>query len=164
MTDPLNIMLMVIILLGLAGTLLPSLPGTGIILVGALLHAVLTDFSPLAWQVLLVLILLCLAGYLGQYLITAVAGRKMGASKSGIVGACLGMLAGFILPIPGGIFAGAFIGAVAFEIIFDFKDLRLAMRSGAGSLIGVLLSLFFEFTVGLVMVGLISYRLFQSGP
>jgi hypothetical protein len=163
MTDLLNIMLVLTVLLGLAGTLLPSLPGTGIILAGAPLHAVLTDFSPLTWQHLLFLALLCLGGYLGQYLIVGAAGKKMGASKSGILGACLGMLAGFILPIPGGIFAGAFIGAVAFEIIFDLKDLREAMRSGAGSLIGALLSLFFEFTVGLAMAVVIFHQMIKAG-
>jgi len=162
MNDPLNIMLVLIVLVGLAGTLLPSLPGTGIILLGALLHGVLTDFSPFSWQRLLLLAILCLAGYLGQYLVTGAVGKKMGASKSGVLGACLGMLAGFILPIPGGIFAGAFIGAVAFEIIFDLKELRQAMKSGAGALIGALLSLFLEFTVGLIMAGMIFYLLFNS--
>jgi hypothetical protein len=162
MTEPYNIILTIIILLGLAGTLLPSLPGTGIILAGAMLHAMLTEFSPLTGQYLLILGMICLAGYGGQYLITAGVSKKLGASRYGIIGACLGMVIGFVLPIPGGIFAGAFLGAVIFEIIFDFKDLQEALRSGVGALVGTLLSLFFEFAVGLAMATLIFYLLFSA--
>ncbi|MCK4837752.1 MAG: DUF456 domain-containing protein [Desulfobulbaceae bacterium] len=162
MTDPYNIILTIIILLGLAGTLLPSLPGTGIILAGAVLHALLTEFSPLTGQYLLILTLICLGGFGGQYLITAFVSKKMGASRYGIIGACLGMVLGFILPIPGGIFVGAFLGAIAFEIFFDFKDLQEAMQSGVGALVGTLLSLFFEFVVGLSMATLIFYLLFGA--
>ena len=162
MTEPYNIILTIIILLGLAGTLLPSLPGTTIILAGALLHALLTEFRPLTGQYLLILALICLGGYIGQYLITAGVSKKMGASRHGIIGACLGMVIGFVLPVPGGIFAGAFLGAVAFEIIFDYKNLQEAMQSGVGALAGTLLSLFFEFTVGLTMATLIFYLLFSA--
>ena len=162
MTEPYNIILTIIILLGLAGTLLPSLPGTTIILAGAILHALLTEFSPLSWQYLLILALLCLGSYVGQYLITAGVSKKMGASRYGIIGACLGMVIGFVLPIPGGIFAGAFLGGVGFEIIFDFKNLQEAMQSGIGALVGTLLSLFFEFAVGLGMATLIFYLLFSG--
>ena len=163
MSDPLTIILMLIVLIGIIGTLLPSLPGTGIILVGAIFHALLTDFVPLTWQNLLLLGGICLIGYLGQYLITAATSRKMGASKYGIIGACLGMLLGFITPIPGGIFAGAFVGAVAFEIFFALKDLQEAMKAGAGALLGTLFSLFFELMVGITMAAVIFYRLFESG-
>lgn len=162
MTDPYNIILMIIILLGLAGTLLPSLPGTGIILVAAMFHALLTGFNPLTGQYLLILALICLGGYAGQYLITAFVSKKMGASRYGVIGACLGMVIGFVLPIPGGIFVGAFLGAVAFEVFFDFKDLQEAMQSGVGALAGTLLSLFFEFAVGLAMATLIFYLLFSA--
>lgn len=162
MSDPLDIILMIIIFIGLIGSLLPSLPGTGIILAGALLHALLAEPSPLTWQNLLVLMAICLCGYIGQYLITAATSRKMGASKYGIIGACLGMFIGFILPVPGGIFAGAFVGAVSFELFFALKDLQEAMKAGVGALIGTFLSLFFEFMVGMVMAAIIFYRLFGT--
>ena len=163
MNDPLNIILLLFIFIGLFGTLLPNLPGTGIILAGAILHALLTDFTPLTWQHLLTLTAICLGGYIGQYLITAATSRKMGASKYGIIGACLGMLVGFITPLPGGIFAGAFVGAVSFEIFFALKDLQEALKAGTGALLGTLLSLFFELMVGITMAAIIFYRLFESG-
>ena len=157
-----DIILVIIVLIGLIGTLLPSLPGTGIILAGGIFHALFNNFTPLTWQYLLILMTICLGGYLGQYLITAATSKKMGASKHGIIGACLGMLVGFVLPVPGGIFAGAFVGAVSFEIFFALKDLQEAMKAGAGALIGTLLSLFFELMVGLTMAAIIFYRLFDN--
>ena len=80
----LDILLVIIVFAGLLGTLVPSLPGTGIILIAAILHALITEFSPLTWQVLLILAGLCFGGYAGQYLVTAATSRKMGASKYGI--------------------------------------------------------------------------------
>jgi len=161
MTETLDTILVLIIFAGLIGTLFPSIPGIGIILGGAVIHGLLTDFTPLNWQYLLFLTLLCLAGYGGQYLITGASSKKMGASRYGVIGACLGMFVGFILPLPGGIFAGAFIGAVAFEIIFDLKDFQEAFKAGIGALAGTLFSLFFEFVVGLAMAMLIFYSLFN---
>jgi len=162
MTDPINIILIIVILIGLLGTLLPGLPGTTIIVAGAMLHALLTGFNPMTWQYLLLLTLICLGGYVGQYLITGATSKKMGASKYGIIGACLGMVLGFLLPIPGGIFGGAFLGAVSLELIFGLKNLQEAMKSGLGALVGTLLSLFFEFMVGLGMATIIFYLLVRN--
>ena len=158
----LDILLVIIVFIGLLGALVPSLPGTGIILIAAIIHALITEFSPLAWQTILILTALCLGGYVGQYIVTAATSRKMGASKYGIIGACVGMFVGFILPIPGGIFAGTFLGAVVCEIFFAFKDLQEALKAGVGALIGTLLSLFFEFIVALVMAAIICYQLFSA--
>ena len=158
----LDILLVIIVFIGLIGSLLPTLPGTGIILIGAILHALITGFTPLSWQIILALTILCLAGYGGQYLITAATSRKMGASKYGVIGACVGMFVGLIMPIPGGIFAGTFIGAVACEIFFAFQDFQKALKAGAGALFGTLLSLFFEFLVAMVMAVMICYKIFSS--
>lgn len=158
----LDILLVIIVFAGLLGTLVPSLPGTGIILIAAILHALITEFSPLTWQVLLILAGLCFGGYAGQYLVTAATSRKMGASKYGIIGACVGMFVGFIMPIPGGIFAGTFVGAVLCEIFFALKDLQEALKAGTGALLGTLLSLFFEFLIGMIMAVIICYQIFRA--
>ena len=155
-----NALLVIFVFVGLLGTLVPAMPGTTIILGGALIHGLINDFQPLSWGILLVLTLICLAGYAGQYLVTALGSKKMGASKYGVIGACIGMLAGFLLPIPGGIFAGTFIGAILFEIFFDLKEFQDALKAGVGALIGTFLSLFFEFFIGLIMAVLIFYKLF----
>ncbi|MEN8141986.1 MAG: DUF456 domain-containing protein [Thermodesulfobacteriota bacterium] len=158
----LDILLVIIVFAGLLGTLVPSMPGTGIILIAAIVHALVTEFSPLTWQTILSLTVLCFVGYAGQYLVTAATSRKMGASKYGIIGACVGMFVGFIMPIPGGIFAGTFIGAVLCEIFFALKDLQEALKAGTGALLGTLLSLFFEFMVGMVMAVIICYQIFSA--
>ncbi|MBU0481672.1 MAG: DUF456 domain-containing protein [Proteobacteria bacterium] len=156
-----NALLVFVVFFGLLGTLFPALPGTAIILAAAVLHGLASNFAPLDWKFLFILTLVFLIGYGGQYAITAAGSKKMGASRYGIIGACLGMFAGLVLPIPGGIFAGTFIGAIAFEIIFDYKELQEALKAGVGALIGTLLSLFFEFMVGLLMAVLIFYRLYR---
>lgn len=155
-----EIILGLFLLTGVIGTFIPVVPGTGIILAGALLHALLTDFSPISGPFLLLLGLLFLAAQAGQYVVTAMGSKRFGSSKYGIMGAGLGMLAGIFLPVPGGIFLGAFGGAFIFELCFAFKDLKESFRAGTGALLGTILSLFFEFFVALLMAGLVIHRLF----
>ena len=157
-----NIALAVIVAAGLAGTMLPAVPGSAIILAGALFHALMTDFHPITWPVLFLLTGLFLAGWIGQYAVTGFGSRKMGASPYGMAGAVAGLFLGLVFPVPGGILLGAFIGAVAGELVFGGQETRQAMRSGLGALIGTIASMFFEFFIGLVMAGVIAFRFYNS--
>ncbi|MCD5390796.1 DUF456 domain-containing protein, partial [candidate division NPL-UPA2 bacterium] len=97
-----------------------NLPGTLIILVGALIYGFLTDFAGITVKILVLLTIFYLAGELLEYILVIVGARKFGASRKatggailgGILGAILGMLAGGIGVVPGtflGIFSGAFL-------------------------------------------------------
>ena len=160
-----DIALLLIVAAGLAGTMLPAVPGSAIILAGALFHAVMTDFHPITWPVLALLTVLFLAGWLGQYAIAGAGSKKMGASRYGMTGAVIGLFIGLVFPVPGGILMGAFAGAVAGELLFGGQETRQAMRSGLGALAGTIASMFFEFFVGLVMAGIIAFRFYGlNGP
>ncbi len=157
-----DIVLSLFLFVGVVGTFMPIIPGTGIILLGALLHGLVTDFSPINQPILLILLALFVAAQVGQYIITILGSRKFGSTKYGIIGAGAGMLAGFFFPIPGGIFAGTFCGAFLAELIFALKDLKDAVKAGTGALLGAIFSLFFEFCLALIMTSLILYRLFAA--
>ncbi|MBU0483720.1 MAG: DUF456 domain-containing protein [Proteobacteria bacterium] len=156
----LNIMLYVFMIAGVIGTLFPVFPGTAIILLGAALHGLLTDFEPLNAFVLLALTGMSLLAWAGQYVIAGIGSRKFGSSKYGVIGACLGLVVGIFLPIPGGIFLGTFAGAFIFEICFAVKDLKEATQAGIGALVGTIASTFFELFVALIMVWIICARIF----
>ena len=104
-------------IIGLAGTLLPGIPGGGLILIGAVAFALMTGFQWLSWPSLLILTLLALVGGIGQYFVSGYGARKFGASRWGAIGALLGFFVGMLVFPPLGALIGAFLGAVAVELI-----------------------------------------------
>ncbi|MCW0483550.1 DUF456 domain-containing protein [Gaoshiqia sediminis] len=125
-----------LLLLGIAGAILPVLPGPplnyGALL---LLHATakyhFTDRFLLIWAVITILV------YALDYLIPAWGTKKFGGSKQGVWGSITGLLIGLIFFPPIGIILGPFIGAVLGELIGG-KTSTQALRSGFGSFVGFL--------------------------
>ncbi len=161
MVNSMDIALLIIVIIGLIGTLFPAVPGSVFIFAGALFHGIMTDFTPLSWPVMMILGVLFLCGWLGQYMIAAAGSRKLGASRYGVIGAGIGLFFGFILPIPGGILMGAFAGALLAEFFFGDQELRQAMRAGIGALAGTIAAMFFEFLIGLIMTAVIAVRFYH---
>lgn len=138
---------------GLIGTLLPIMPGSGLIFIGTLAYALLTDFQIITGSALMVLLALMLIGSIGQFFITSLGAKVMGAGRYGIIGAFVGFFLGLIfIPVPGGSLLGAFAGAFISELIFAVKSQRESLKAGIGAVIGALFSLFFEFFIGVIMV------------
>ena len=74
------IVVAVLLITGPAGSLLPFLPGTPLILGAALLHALVTDFSPIGVGRLLMLAGLAALAYVLEYVAGAVGAKKFGGS------------------------------------------------------------------------------------
>lgn len=146
-----------LVLLGLAGVILPVLPGAILIFLGALLY----DFAhgwiflgPLWLGVLLGLALLSEGGdwWLGQ-----VGARKGGASgRALVVGTVAGFL-GLILFPPFGFLIGS-IGGVAGVELLRARDPGHAARAGGGWFVGWLLSLLLQAVVAVAMVAILLWR------
>ncbi len=154
-----DVVLVIFLLLGIAGTFLPVLPGPSIIVAGALIHGLFTDFQPITLTHILVLVLFALVAWGSQYLLTIAGARHFGGSQKGIWGATIGLIIGFFLPVAGGIFIGAFVGGLLCELYFEKKELREAAKSGAGAVVGILASFLLELLIALGMVYYI-WRLF----
>ena len=144
-------LLFIFILAGIIGSLFPAVPGTSIIVAGALLHGWLTGFDPIGWLDIVILASLSLATWVGQYLLAGIGSKKFGASKYGVIGASIGMVIGLFLPIFGGMILGTFLGAFLAEICFAVKDIKQGAWAGTGALLGVIASLFLELFVAFAM-------------
>ena len=151
-TNPADALLLVFLMAGLAGTFIPVLPGPTIILTGAVIHALLSDFKPISWLAIAILITACVIAALGQTMLTSFGTLKYGGSKYGIIGGTIGLFIGFFLPLPGGICIGAFTGALIGELYFAKKELQQAINAGFGSLLGLLASFFFEIIITFCMI------------
>ena len=150
----------VLMIAGVAGSLLPFVPGTPLILLGALIYAVATDFQPVDGWRLLLLVGLSVVAYTLDYLSGALGTSKLGGSRWAMFDAVGGGLVGLFFG-PLGILIGPITGAVAVELIYR-KDIHVALKSGAGAVIGVFLGIVAKLSIAVVMVGLFSFWVFRG--
>ena len=151
------VLAIVIMLVGLAGTILPMLPGLPIMWVGALVYALLTGFERIGWGYLGVFAVLVAATSLLDYVANLYGAKKMGASGWGLAGAFLGMLIGLFTGGLIGLLLGSFIGAILGEILGGRKGSQ-AFRAGVGTFLGFLGGTLIKFLVGCAMIGVFIWQ------
>lgn len=143
----------VLMAIGLIGTVLPVVPGTAIILAAAVIHRVmLGSEKSVGWWTLGALALLTLLSYLLEMGAGYFGARRFGATKWGTFGAVVGGLVGLFFPFPG-LLVGPIIGAVAGELIAG-KRLVKAGKAGWGTLLGNLAGMIGKLLIALAMIAL----------
>jgi len=142
----------VLLLLGLAGTVAPFLPGTPLIVAGAFVYAVATGWTPIGVGRLAILAALAAVGYVLHYVASALGARRAGGSTWAVGGALLGAVVGLFFGIPG-LLLGPPLGAIGGEFL---KGGRLAtsVRTGVAALVGMVAGAVANFALGLVMIAL----------
>ena len=143
----------ILMAVGLAGSVLPMLPGTPLILLGAFLYAWYTNFTVVTWAVLIVLLALMLLSQLLEYLASMMGAKKFGASRWGIVGAFCGGFIGLFLGGIAGIIIGPFLGALLFELCYG-KTIKASLQIGFGTFVGFVGGAIGKFIISLTMIGI----------
>ncbi len=153
------ILTVAVMLVGLAGVVLPIIPGVPIIFGAALLYALLTGFSTISGQTLIVFAILTVASMVLDWAASVMGVKKMGGSYAGMIGAFIGMIVGLLLPGVGiiGFIIGAFVGAYAMELLIN-KDSRVALRAGLGSFLGFLAGGLMKFVIGAIIIGVFIWQ------
>jgi uncharacterized protein YqgC (DUF456 family) len=142
---------LILMAVGLIGTLLPVVPGAIIILAAAVIHQVmLGSEKSLGWWNIGALALLTLLSYALEFGAGYFGAKRFGATKWGAFGATLGAVAGLFFPFPG-LIVGPIVGAIAGELVVG-KRLVSAGRAGWGTLLGNLAGMLGKLTIALVMV------------
>jgi len=139
-----------LVLIGLAGAILPALPGTPLILAGFVLMAWLNDFVNVGLGTLLWMGLLTVISVLLDFIATAEGARRFGASRGAILGATLGVLVGLFFGLPG-LLLGPFIGAVIGHRLGE-ANFNASIRAGVGARVGVLVGTLAKVVISVVMV------------
>ena len=150
----------VLLIAGLAGSVLPILPGTPLILAAALLQGLVTDFNPIGAGRLLLLAGLAALAYVLEYVAGAVGVKKFGGSAWAIVGAVVGAVVGLFFGPPG-LLIGPVIGAVAGELIKS-GEVEHSLKAGFGALVGIAVAILGRFALAFTMVGLILWWLWRG--
>ena len=140
-----------LVLFGIAGTVLPALPGPALVLGGLALLAWADGFARVGSGAVALLTLLTAGTYAVDFAASAFGAKRLGASGRAIVGAALGTLVGLFFGVPGLIF-GPFLGAVLGEYTVR-RHLGEAGRAGFGAWIGVLLGVAAKLALVFAMLG-----------
>ena len=140
-------------LIGILGSFLPVLPGPPISWVGILL-IYLTEAVPINYWILVIGFVFATMTVVLDYIIPAKGTRQFGGSSYGIWGTNIGLIVGFIIPIPFGFIIGPFVGAFVGEMIYNSKDKNRALKAATGSFLGFLASTFMKFIVCVGFFGL----------
>ena len=125
----------ILMIAGIAGCLLPVLPGPPLSYLGLVtLH--FTRFADISRNLFIILAVVAIVVTVIDYVVPIWGTRRFGGSKYGMRGATVGLIIGLFLG-PIGIIIGPFIGAVVGELIFR-DDMKYALKAGFGSLLGFL--------------------------
>ena len=147
-----------IVVAGLAGTIIPALPGVPLVFAGLLLAAWVGNFEAVGWLTIVILGILTALTLLIDFLAAALGAKKLGASPRAFWGATLGAIVGIFFGLPG-ILLGPFIGAVIAEFS-AVQDMRQAGRSGYGAWIGMMLGTAAKLAIAFIMVGVFIFNQF----
>lgn len=117
---------------GIVGCIIPAMPGALLSYAG-LLCAYFTSYSHMSATAVWIWLAVTVAVSVADYFLPAWMTRRFGGSRSGAIGATIGVFAGFFLFPPLGIILGPFAGAVLGELIHDKEDVNKALKVGFGS-------------------------------
>lgn len=147
-----------LVLVGLAGTILPALPGVPLMFAGMLLAAWTGNFEQVGWWVVVVLGVLTVLSIAVDLLATAMGAKRVGASRLALVGAVVGTLVGLFFGIIG-VLAGPFVGALVGELIHG-RQVRQATRVGFGTWLGILVGTVLKVGLAFAMLGIFTLAWF----
>jgi uncharacterized protein YqgC (DUF456 family) len=142
----------ILVLIGIAGLVLPAVPGAPLIFAGLLLAAWADHFAYVGWPTLVVLGILAALTYVVDFAATAFGAKRFGASRRAIIGALIGALVGIFLGFVG-VLVGPFVGAVIGELSAQ-RDLKAATRAGVGATIGLAVGIAAKMALAFSMVGI----------
>jgi len=152
------ILALLVMLAGVAGAVLPGLPGTPIIFLAALGHRLWFKDHSTAWWVVAVLGLLAVFSMAMDFLATTYGAKRLGATWRGMIGAVLGAMIGlFVLP-PFGLILLPLVGAALGEMSGG-REWRAAGKAGLGASIGVIVGTLGRVGCSLAMVTLWLFNL-----
>ena len=155
MTDQAMILWIISVILtvtGLAGLLLPIVPGAPVLFLGLLFAAWAEDFRYIGVWTLLLLAGMAGLTYVVEVIASVLGVQKYGGSSRAMAGAVIGGVVGLFFGIPG-ILLGPFLGAVAGELSVQ-RSLDQAGRAGFGTMVGLAIGLAGKLAIGIAMVGL----------
>src|SRR5215210_7382020 len=134
---PLLALTLVLMVVGLLGSVLPGLPGVPLIFLSALVYAILTDFRTVGVSILVVLFVFAALALIADFVATSYGARRFGASNWGTVGGAVGGIVGALIGLLFlgiGSLLGLILGTIAGVFVGEYlKRKRQGQREDPGS-------------------------------
>ena len=146
------ILCVALILAGLAGTVLPVLPGTVLVWGGVVLGAWIDDFTRVGVTTLVVVTVLAVLAWGLDYVAGLMGAKKVAASKLALLGAAAGTVVGLFMGLVGVLFM-PLVGAAAGEYLAQ-KDQTRAVKVGVATWVGIMVGLIAKVVLAFIMVGI----------
>lgn len=150
----------VLVVVGLAGVVLPAVPGTVLIFAGLLLAAWADGFVRVGAGTIIGLGILTVATYFVDVATMALGMKRLGTTRRAMAGAAIGTIAGLFFGLAG-LIIGPFAGAVLGELTAQ-RDLARAGRAGIAAWIGFLIGTVVKVALAFAMVGIFLTAWFVS--
>src|SRR5215207_9406723 len=168
---PLLALTLVLMFVGLLGSVLPGLPGVTLIFLSALVYALLTDFRTVGAAILVILFVFAAIAFVADFVATSYGARRFGASNWGTVGGAIGGIAGALIGLLflgiGSLF-GLILGTIAGVFLGEYlkrkqrdgpeeqgpagANWRRASQAAGGVFVGYLASAIAQALLGLASV------------
>jgi uncharacterized protein len=153
MTDTLLwILSAALIVAGIAGAVLPVLPGPLLVLAGIVLGAWIDGFTRVGTGVVAVSVVLAVIGGLLDYAAGLLGARKVGASRQALAGAAIGTVLGLFAGFIGVLFL-PLLGAAIGEYMAR-RDEAHAVRVGVATWLGIMAGMAAKVVIVFVMAGI----------
>lgn len=138
-----------LLLAGIAGCIIPFLPGPPLAYASLILLQ-LSTYQPFSEKFLVIWAIVTTTVVLADYYIPVWGTKKFGGTKGGVWGATIGLLFGMFFFPPIGLIVGPFVGAFVGEMINN-QDSNKAFRSAIGSFVGFVAGTFMKLGISVVM-------------
>jgi uncharacterized protein len=145
------ILSVLLIVVGVAGTVLPALPGTLFVLAGIVLGAWIDNFTRVGWGSVTAVGVLAVLAWGLEYAAGLLGARKVGASRQALTGAVVGTVVGLFMGIVGVLFM-PLVGAAVGEYLAQ-KNQRRAVEVGVATWLGIMAGLVAKVVIAFVMIG-----------
>jgi uncharacterized protein YqgC (DUF456 family) len=153
------IVAVLLVVVGIAGTVLPMLPGVPLVFAGLLLAAWHSGFNQVGIITMVIIGAIAAMAWAVDFFASVVTAKKAGASKYALWGAAIGALVGIIGGIPG-LIIGPAIGAIIGELI-THKDTTKATTVGIAAGLGFVLALAIKIVLVLTMLAVFAYAYYN---
>jgi hypothetical protein len=145
-------LVVVLIVAGVAGTILPALPGAILVFAGILLGAWIDHFDRVSITIVVICGVLTLLAWATDYAAAMLGAKRAGASRLAVIGAAIGTVAGVFTGLVGLIFM-PLVGAAIGELM-AVRNATRAAQVGISTWIGLLLGTLAKVVLTFMMVGI----------
>jgi uncharacterized protein YqgC (DUF456 family) len=146
----------VLVVVGLAGAVIPVIPGVPLVFAGLWLGAWIDHYAKVSGLTVTVLGVLALVALALDAVASLLGAKRAGASRQAMAGAAIGAIVGLFVFPPFGLLLGPFVGAVAGELAAR-GNLDQAARVGVATWIGLLLGAVVKLATSIAMLAIFTF-------